>query len=56
MRGQTLQQILAGLVSLATLPAMQTQPAQAMVKCFQGAQAQQNVQGQQVMQCVQNNG
>ncbi len=56
MHGQELQQLLSGLVSIATLPAMQTQPVQTMLQCFQGAQAQQNVQGQQVMQCVQNNG
>jgi hypothetical protein len=56
MHGQALQQLLSGLVSLTALPAMQTQPVQAMVQCFQGAQVQQNVQGQQVMQCVQNNG
>jgi hypothetical protein len=52
----TMQNLLLGLVGLAPLPAMQTQPVQAMVQCFQGAQAQQNVQGQQVMQCIQNNG
>ena len=56
MHGQELQQLLSGFGSIATLPAMQTQPVQTMLQCFQGAQAQQNVQGQQVMQCVQNNG
>lgn len=56
MQGQKLQQLLSGFVSLATLPAMQTQSVQTMLQCFQGAQAQQNVQGQQVMQCVQNAG
>jgi hypothetical protein len=56
MQGQALQQLLSGLVSLTTLPAMQTQPVQATAQCFQGVLAQQNVQGQQVMQCVQNNG
>jgi hypothetical protein len=56
MHGQELQQLLSGFTSLAKLPAMQTQPVQLMVQCLQGAQAQQGVQGQQVMQCVQNNG
>jgi len=56
MHGQELQQLLSGFTSLAKLPAMQTQPVQLMVQCFQGAQAQQGIQGQQVMQCVQNNG